>query len=221
MFVSAIAEDAAEAVKLVRAQVPKGVLDWVQDFDAALEPELSADQRFDFRIYLIPHTGPKSEADASMTFIRVDELTAEQRAVVDQVRTIIREKHVPVEDLNRFKAGEVVELVAARLDAPFTTFMHSQAWKFFGVRPLTEAPNPAATKPHREQRLAGPRRDRVQPHPDRWGHRRPSGTAPVVAPVAAPAANDGSARSPYAGMGVVDDAEIEAHVRALLRQRAG
>lgn len=30
-----------------------------------------------------------------------------------------------------------------------------------------------------------------------------------------------AARSPYAGMGVVDDAEIEAHVRALLRQRAG
>lgn len=37
----------------------------------------------------------------------------------------------------------------------------------------------------------------------------------------APAASVAPARSPYAGMGVVDDAEIEAHVRALLRQRAG
>lgn len=147
LFVSAITEDAVEAVKTVRAQVPKGILEWVQDFDAALEPGLSADQRFDFRIYLIPHTGPKSEADASMSFIREDDLTEEQRAAVEQVRTIIREKHVPVEDLNRFKFGEVVEKVAARLNAPFNGYMHTQAWKYFAARPLTNAPDPAATKP--------------------------------------------------------------------------
>lgn len=147
LFVSAITGDAVEAVKAVRAQVPKGVLDWVQDFDASLEPGLSADQRFDFRIYLIPHTGPKSEADASMTFIREDELTDEQRAAVEQVRTIIREKHVPVEDLNRYKAGEAVARVASRLDRPFNEYMHTQAWRFFGVRPPSGATDPAATKP--------------------------------------------------------------------------
>jgi hypothetical protein len=143
LFVSAITEDAVEAVKIVRTQVPKGVLDWVQDFDASLEPGLSADQRFDFRIYLIPHTGPKSEADASMSFIREDDLTE----AVEQVRTIIREKHVPVEDLNRFKASEVVEKVDARLDVTFNSYMHTQAWKYFAARPLTNAPDPAATKP--------------------------------------------------------------------------
>jgi hypothetical protein len=63
------------------------------------------------------------------------------------VRTIIREKRVPVEDLNRFKVGEVVEQVAARLDVPFNSYMHSQAWKYFAVRPPTNSPNPAATKP--------------------------------------------------------------------------
>lgn len=147
LFVSAITGDAVEAVKRVRAQVPKGVLDWVQDFDASLEPGLTADQGFDFRIYLIPHTGPKSEADASMTFIREDDLTDEQRAAVEQFRTIIREKHVPVEDLNRFKAGEVVEQVNAGLEADFNGYMHSQSWKAFKARPLTGAANPAATRP--------------------------------------------------------------------------
>jgi len=147
LFVSTITGDAAEAVKLVRAQVPKGVLDWVQDFDASLDPGLSADQRFDFRVYLISHTGPKSEADASMTFIREENLTDEQRASVEQVRTIIREKHVPVEDLNRYKASEVVEQVAERLDADFNSYMHSQAWKAFGVRPAPGASDPAQTKP--------------------------------------------------------------------------
>ena len=47
---------------------------------------------------------------------------------------------------------------------------------------------------------------------------RPARAPEAPAPAAASAP---STASPYAGMGVVDDAEIEAHVRALLRQRAG
>jgi len=146
LFVSAITGDAVEAVKALRTQVPQGVLDWVQDFDASLEPGLSADQRFDFRIYLIPHVGPKTEADAAMTFINDADLTDDQRAAVDQVRTIIRDKHVPVEDLNRFKVGEVVDQVAARISLPFNVHMHTQAWKAFKARPMTGAANPAATR---------------------------------------------------------------------------
>lgn len=147
LFVSTITEGAAAAVKALRAQIPRGVLDWVQDFDASLEPGLTADQRFDFRIYLVAHKGPKTQADASMTFVREEELTADQRAVLNQVQTIIREKHVPVEDLNGLKAGEVVEQVAARLDATFNMHMHTQAWKFYGVRPPSDSTDRTATKP--------------------------------------------------------------------------
>ncbi len=38
LFVSAITEDAVEAVKNVRAQVPKGVLDWLQDLTLPSNP---------------------------------------------------------------------------------------------------------------------------------------------------------------------------------------
>ena len=45
-------------------------------------------------------------------------------------------------------------------------------------RPQSRAARaPALRGVHREQRLARPRRDRVQPHPNRWGHRRPHRTA--------------------------------------------
>ncbi len=46
----------------------------------------------------------------------------------------------------------------------------------------------------------------------------PPAPAPMVAPAATPAASQES--SPYAAMGYVDDAEIEAHVRQLLSRRA-
>jgi len=147
LFVSTITEDAAVAIKALRGQIPRGIMDWLQDFDASLEPGLSADQRFDFRIYLVPHTGSKTLADASMTFVRADELSDDQRAVLDQVQTIIREKHVPVEDLDRFKASEVVEQVAPRVSRTFNMYMHTQAWRYFGVRPATGASDRAATKP--------------------------------------------------------------------------
>ncbi|WP_201452917.1 DUF3644 domain-containing protein [Rhodococcus sp. T7] len=146
LFLSSITEDAAEAVKKVRSQVPRGVLEWVQDFDTGLEPDLAADQRFDFRIYLIPYKGAKTEADAVMTFVRPEDLTEEQNAVMDQVRTIIREKQVPVSDLGTLRPVQVVEKVAAAISRPFTLHHHTQAWRYFEVRPSSGAQDPAKTK---------------------------------------------------------------------------
>lgn len=146
LFLSSITSDAAEAVKAVRAQVPRGILEWVQDYDATLEPAISADQQFDFRIYLIPHKGPKTDADAVMTFVKPDDLTEDQRAVMDQVQTIIREKQVPVADLGALRAGQVVEEVSTELASSFTMHMHTQAWKYFKVRPPTNAADKHNTK---------------------------------------------------------------------------
>ncbi|MCC2322290.1 DUF3644 domain-containing protein [Cellulomonas xiejunii] len=146
LFVSSITQDATAALRTLRAQVPRGVLDWIQDFDAALEPGITAEQKFDFRIYLIPHTGPKTDADAAMTFVHADQLTPEQNAVVEQVQTIIREKKVPVEDLNGLLPKAVVDAVDTAIERPFTLHMHTQAWRYFQVRPAADAPNAAATK---------------------------------------------------------------------------
>lgn len=146
LFVSSITTDAVQALKRARAQIPRGVLDWVQDFDLSLEAGITADQRFDFRIYLIPHTGPKTAADAAMTFVPADQFSPEQNAVISQAQTIIREKKVPVEDLTGLRPAEVVEQVAAQLELPFTMHTHTQAWHYYGVRPGKDAADPAATK---------------------------------------------------------------------------
>lgn len=62
---------------------------------------------------------------------------------------------------------------------------------------------------------------RTQIEREQTERRAPQRIERTPVPTEAPAASTASSRSPYAGMGVVDDAEIEAHVRALLRQRAG
>ena len=146
LFISSITEDAVSAVRRVRGQVPVAVLEWIQDFDATIEPSIAEDQAFDFRIYLIPHKGPKTEADAAMTYVNASDLTDEQNAVVDQVRTIIREKQVPVADLGSLRPAQVVERVAEALDLPFTMHTHTQCWRYFQARPPGDAENPAATR---------------------------------------------------------------------------
>lgn len=146
LFLSSITGDAVASLKKIRARVPKGVLEWVQDFDTSIEPDIAADQRFDFKVYLIPYKGAKTDADAAMTFVHEDQLTEDQKGVMDQVRTIIRDRTVPVDDLDKFLPKQVVEQVNERIDREFSVHMHTQAWRYFEVRPASDAPDKFKTK---------------------------------------------------------------------------
>jgi hypothetical protein len=146
LFLSSITTHATEALKALRTRIPRGVLEWVQDFDAKLEPTINNDQRFDFRIYLIPYTGPKTEADAAMTFVHVDQLTEEQRDKLDEVQTIIREKQVPVSSLGNLRPAQVVERVQSEISQPFNMHHHTKAWQYFKVRPATGSADREKTK---------------------------------------------------------------------------
>lgn len=135
IFLSTISGDAVQAVKELRKRVPKGVLEWVQDFDASLDPMTTQDPAFDFRLFLIPHTGPKTTADAAMTFVKVEDLDPKQRATIDQVQTIIRDKQVPVSNLDLHRPSEVVDLVSKRIGTKISLHDHTCAWRHHKVRP--------------------------------------------------------------------------------------
>jgi hypothetical protein len=70
-----------------------------------------------------------------MTFVRLDDLDDDQRAVIDHAQTIIRDKQVPVANLDKYIATEVAKDVAKRLGHTFTVTDHTAAWRHYGVRP--------------------------------------------------------------------------------------
>ncbi|MDD7931921.1 DUF3644 domain-containing protein [Actinomycetospora straminea] len=146
LFVSTITGDAVAAVKEVRSRVPRAVLDYVQDFDASLDPDTVADQSYDFRVYLLPKTGPKTQADVAMSFVRLEDLDADQLAAMDKMQTIIREKQVPVSGLGDLLPTTVVTTVQARIKKKFTTNDHTAAWRFWEVRPPEGTDHPERTK---------------------------------------------------------------------------
>jgi len=146
LFVSVLTDEAVDAARRVRARVPKGVLEWVQDFEAGLDPDVASDQAFDFRVYLVPYTGPKSSADVSMTFLHRDSLTDEQLATLDHFPTITREVKVPVEDLGKHLPGDVVAAVKKRVSVKFNLHVHRQAWRYFNTRPSYRSAHPERTR---------------------------------------------------------------------------
>jgi hypothetical protein len=147
LFLSSITESAADALKNVRKRIPRGILEWIQDFDLTLESSMIADQKFDFKIYLIPYTGPKTQADAAMTYIRLEELSDDELATMSQAQTIIRDRKIPVSDLGALLPTQVAARVADAIGRPFTASTHhARAWRYFGIRPPEGATDPTKTR---------------------------------------------------------------------------
>ena len=152
--------------------------------------------------------GAGSAGLAMIVLQRMAKVAAGAAVVVEQPVVVRRE--AAVQDLAPVVSQR--EWTPRTLPAPLVSSTGSRAAAQLDAADAREALRRAA----REEAL------RVQTE-----RARPARLVPASAPAAAtetpaaaaPAA--ATARSPYAGMGVVDDAEIEAHVRALLRQRAG
>jgi hypothetical protein len=142
VFMSSLTPDAVEALKRIHRRLPKRLTNFIRDHDASLPDEVQGDWRYDFRVLLIARTGPKTEADAVMRFVREDEMPEEVREVV---QTIVRTRSIAVQNKGRYKPGGVSLKVQEGLGWPFTITDHTSAWRHFGVRPPTDADRPELT----------------------------------------------------------------------------
>jgi len=60
---------------------------------------------------------------------------------------IIREKQVPVSNLDALLPGQVVERVREALNIKFTQTDHTRCWQHYEVRPPGDSDHPERTKP--------------------------------------------------------------------------
>jgi hypothetical protein len=158
VFVSSLTPDAVAALKTIHRKLPKRVTDFIREHDASLPSEITDDWRYDFRVLLLPQTGPKSETDVVMRFIREDEMTPEERAARDVVQTIVCNKTVAVQNRGRHRPSAVSLAVSKQLGAKFSVHGHTAAWRYYRVRPAEGADKPELTddrhcvwdEPHRD-----------------------------------------------------------------------
>ena len=148
VFLSSLTPGAVEALKRTHRQLPAKLNSFIREFDSGLPEDVQGDWRYDFRVLLLPQTGPKTDADAVMRFVREEEMTDEQRAARDVVQTIVRTKQVPVQNKGRHKPGTVAKRVQEALGVRFTISAHTAAWKHYKVRPEKGALRPEDTDTH-------------------------------------------------------------------------
>lgn len=147
VFVSSLSQDAVDALKATYKRLPKRITSYVEEYDDSVAEDVRADQRYDFRVLLIPQTGPKSEADVAMRFVRLEDLPKDQQEKFEVVQTIIRDRQVPVGNLGRYKPSEVCKKVEEGTGYRFSpSWAHVKVWRHFGVRPQDGDPHPESTK---------------------------------------------------------------------------
>lgn len=146
IFLATFLEPAVEQARRVERDLPKPVRGLLVDYTRDLEDDVVTDPRFEFRVNLIPKTGPKSASDVAMQFVRLDELSDEQRQAVEQLSmVIVRDQIRPVSNHGMLKPSQVARKVEAAIPFRFGTNNVAEAWKKLRVRPAANDPHPERT----------------------------------------------------------------------------
>jgi len=144
IFLSSLTSEALDAVKALRASLPRSVTQYITDYDRGLSAETREDQAYEFRVLLIPIKAPKTKADASITYVDERNLTAEQRAELEQMTVIVRDRFTEVGGSGRHLAGQVVAQIRPVVPT-FQPHNHTDAWRYYGIRPPSKSEFPERT----------------------------------------------------------------------------
>jgi len=122
----------------------KRVLEFVEQFRAALSTDIATDQRYCFQVYLVPRLGNHPTADTvAVEFVHYDPSRPAEMAQYEKVTALIKERQVLVVNLGHHKASEVKRLMIEMGHIDFTQNQHTRAWKHYGVRPGKGSADPA------------------------------------------------------------------------------
>lgn len=162
VFVGTFSNVSADRMRMAKTALPAEVRNFISGFQANFGDDVVEDSRYEFRVHLIQQTGPKTDADVSLNFVREDELTQEQHEVLAGLgregTLIVREQSRPVASAGLLKPGQVVKRVGAQVPFVFNMRHFIHAWRHLKVRPEPGAKQPQRTiekycvydQPHRD-----------------------------------------------------------------------
>jgi hypothetical protein len=136
-----------EAQKKLASSASTKVLDYISQFRMGLPTEVLNSPQFRFSVYLVPKiANHEKSADVAMEFIHYDPSKPEEMEKLAKVVGMIREKQIPVANVDMMKAGEVVDQVDRQLAFKFNMHHHTKAWQHYNVRPASKSAAPEKTK---------------------------------------------------------------------------
>lgn len=150
VYLQALTAVGRDELRSVAAKLPKRTRDIVTRFEAAIDPAILDDDRYDYRVLLVPMVGTKTDADLAVTFVKREDLTDDElKTLVDAGRqgtVIVRDRHVEVANKDMLLPGQVARLVEEQLPFHFNIHHeHTEMWRRLKVRPAAGADNPYET----------------------------------------------------------------------------
>lgn len=146
----ALTVEGRERLQEAARNLPKKTRDLVARFEAAIDPAVLGDLQYDYRVRLVPIVGAKTDADLAVSFVKLDELSEDERKVmVDAGRqgtVVIKDRHVEVADKDKLLPKQVACQVEAQVLFEFHIQPeHTEMWRRLGVRPAAGVSNPYDT----------------------------------------------------------------------------
>jgi len=145
-FSQVIPHEKKTAARALARGSARSVADYVETFRGGLPSTVLNSMKYSFNVFLLPKlVNRQSTADAAVQFIRVDEASQEELSRLEKLNVLIREKRIPIANLDLLKPSQVVAEVRLRLPFTFTINSHTSAWRYFRVRPRQGDPHPERT----------------------------------------------------------------------------
>ena len=124
-----------EIIKQVQSRHYNELKQFIDDYRSGLSDEIYLDNKYCFRVYLIPKVGNhRSSSDKAIEFIKYDPSQPESFINVEKEVTLIKEKTVQVANQGYLKPSDVCKKVKEQIDRDFKINLHTKAWKYYKVR---------------------------------------------------------------------------------------
>jgi len=145
-FSEIMSQEKRQAVRTLASKHAKSVTDYIERFRGGLASTVLNSMRYSFSVFLVPRVvNRQSAADAAVQFVNVDEASEEELECLERLNVLIREKHVPVANLDLHRPGKVVSELQRRVPFVVNMATHTDAWRYFKVRPHYGSDKPERT----------------------------------------------------------------------------
>ncbi|MDE0453904.1 MAG: DUF3644 domain-containing protein [Gammaproteobacteria bacterium] len=138
-------EEQRKAIKSLAGEA-RTVMDYINTFRGGLANDDLNHPGYAYRVFLVPKiVNHENSADSAIEFVHFDETDEDQQDTLRKMNVLIKDKRVPITNLDVKKPAEVVAKVSGSLPFLFNMHHHTTAWKYFKVRPETGSDRPQQT----------------------------------------------------------------------------
>jgi len=145
-FTRVIPSEKKKAAKVLASSAAKSVKEYVEKFRGGLPSSTLNSTKYSFNVFLVPKIASRKElADVAVEFVKVDEANEAELERLEKLNVLIKERQIPVANVNLYKPGQVVDKIKPMLSHNFSVADHTGAWQHFEVRPPSGSAKPDVT----------------------------------------------------------------------------